>query len=345
MRSLQLALNQGWDAVSMRDDVPVPWDEAVRLDLRWWTDLTNLEAGRSLRRAVPEICLFTDASRTGWGASLGPEVTSGLWSMVDLDLHINVLELRAIRLGLAAFTKRLHGCTVGLYADNTTALSYLAHAGGTRSRMLNSEAQAILSWAETNSVTLVPRFVRGSDNLLADCLSRPDRVFSTEWTLHKEICTALWKLWGAPLVDLFATRLNFCLAAFVSPVPDAMAVATDAFLFPWDGLEVYAFPPFALVRPVLNRLFQSKGTIMTLIAPFWPQKEWFPDLLRAIVEVLRRLLSRWDLLRQPHVRRFHAAPHELHLVAWRLSGDTFATKVTQRTLPTSWQTLEDLPLL
>ena len=331
--------------MDLPDSVRVPWNEDVLPDLLWWSDVGNLVAGRSLQVVSPEICIFTDASRTGWGASVAHEVAAGVWSTDEACLHINVLELRAIRLGLAAFVGHLQGRTVGLYADNTTALSYVLHAGGTRSSLLNAEAQEVLRWAEEHAVVLVPRFVRGCDNLLADCLSRPDQIFSGEWTLHMDVCAALWRLWGAPVIDLFATRLNFCLAAFVSPVPDSMAVATDAFLFPWDGLEVYAFPPFPLVRRVLNRLFRSRGTMMTLIAPFWPQREWFPDLLRVLVDVPRRLPLRKDLLRQPHVHRFHLSPHALPLVAWRLSSDLFATGATLPVRLHSLQKLEDIPLL
>ena len=57
-----------------------------------------------------------------------------------------------------------------------------------------------------------------------------------------------------------------------------MAAGTDTFLQVWDGLQAYTFPPFALIRQVLNKLTSSKGTFLTLITPFWPQKEWFPEL-------------------------------------------------------------------
>ena len=43
----------------------------------------------------------------------------------------------------------------------------------------------------------------------------------------------------------------------------------------------------------------------TLIAPFWPQREWFPDLLELLSDVPITLSGRNDLLRQPHFHRFH----------------------------------------
>ena len=47
--------------------------------------------------------------------------------------------------------------------------------------------------------------------MVADCLSRQHQLISTEWTLHQDVCNQLWKLWGYPTVDLFATTLNFRL--------------------------------------------------------------------------------------------------------------------------------------
>ena len=73
----------------------------------------------------------------------------------------------------------------------------------------------------------------------------------------------------------------------------------DAFMVPWSNLDSYAFPPFALIRRVLNRLLASSGARMTLVAPFWQQKEWFPDLLSFLVDAPRKLPDWENLLRQP----------------------------------------------
>ena len=66
--------------------------------------------------------------------------------------------------------------------------------------------------------------------------------------------------------------LNYCLLVYFSPLDDPMAAGTDAFLQQWAGLQVYTFPPFALIRKVLNKFLYCQGTHLTLIAPFWPQK-------------------------------------------------------------------------
>ena len=345
MRSLQLQLTGCWDRHLQGDDFLIPWECSVLQDLQWWSEDQHLRVGQSLQVASPDLFLYTDASTLGWGASLLQESISGLWSTQESSMHINVLELKAIWLGLSHFTGVLQGKTVAVFSDNATALSYLAKEGGTRSTSLNAEAQRILAWAEVHSVTILTQFVKGSSNVLADCLSRRAQIISTEWTLHHEVCSQLWKLWGYPTVDLFATRLNFRLPNFVSPFHDPCAVATDAFLYNWNHQDLYAFPPFPLVRQVLNKLRSAQGTSLILIAPFWPQKEWFPDLIQALVDIPRRLPLRRDLLRQPHFHRFHLGLHALALTAWRLSSDLSVIEATPPELRSSWQDLNALPLL
>ena len=86
--------------------------------------------------------------------------------------------------------------------------------------------------------------------------------------------------------------------------------------------EAYAFPPIAIIRRVLVKLRSSRNCELTLIAPFWPQREWFPDLLELLSDVPITLSSRKDLLRQPHFHRFHQNLPMLQLTAWRLSSDS-----------------------
>ena len=152
------------------------------------------------------------------------------------------------------------GHHVALMSDNTTVLSYINKQGGLVSTPLYLLTRQILTWAESNSVSLIGRFVPGRRNILADQLSRRGQVLSTEWTLHPRIAQAVFEMWGTPMVDLFATALNRRLPVYCSPVPDPMAWHVDAFTAPWDHLEAYAFPPFPVLRLVLNRVLSVQPT-------------------------------------------------------------------------------------
>ena len=192
--------------------------------------------------------------------------------------------------------------------------------GGTISRPLCLLTKELLTWSETNDVELVARFLPGKANVLADQLSRRGQIIGTEWSLHPEVTKEMFRLLGTPTLDLFATRLNKKLPLFCSLVPDPEAVMEDAFMHPWDGLEVYAFPPFALVRRVLNRLMRSAACTMILVAPLWPHREWFADLLPLLVAQPLKLPQWPRLLKQPLCSVFHTSVHVLNLHAWRLSS-------------------------
>ena len=78
MRSLQHRLLVA--GPQLRDKELVSWDDSCLQDLRWWSVAVHLEVGVPLDLPHPDLILYTDASDTGWGASLGSEHLSGLWS-------------------------------------------------------------------------------------------------------------------------------------------------------------------------------------------------------------------------------------------------------------------------
>ena len=64
------------------------------------------------------------------------QTIGGVWNHEEATLHINWLELKAAFLGLQAFARNLSNVHVHLLMDNTVAIAYLNHLGGTRSYAL-----------------------------------------------------------------------------------------------------------------------------------------------------------------------------------------------------------------
>ena len=95
----------------------------------------------------------------------------------ECEVSILLRELRAIRLGLEEFQQQFEGKNVGIISDNSTALSYLRKEGGTRSALLNQEAQLTLQWAEDHKVILFPQYIPGKRNIVANALCRPNNSF------------------------------------------------------------------------------------------------------------------------------------------------------------------------
>ena len=256
----------------------------------------------------------------GWGAHLVEDTTSGLWSPEELAMSINARELLAIERALAFFAPQLQNSSVAVFADNSTAIAYLCNQRGTRSQLLNAVTQRILRWSESLQVTLAPQFIIGRYNVLGDSLSLPNQVLGSEWTLKTEVFQELQKRWPVS-IDLFATSLNHRCCPYFSPFHDPNALGMDALLQSWNGWQAYAFPPWSLIPAVLKKLRSSSGVLLTIIAPYWPQRPWFPDLLDLVVDGPVALPLSRDLLRQHHFHRHHQGVSELSLHAWRLSSD------------------------
>ena len=181
MRSLQLRLNVEDPRLSDLDCVL--WDDSCLSDLQWWSDVAHLQAGHPLDVPPSALFLFTDASDSGWGASLAGNHLSGSWFPLCSSLSINHRELLAVIFAVRGFLPLLEGQLVALYANTTTTLSYLKE-GGTHSSTLNAIAQVILQLCEVSDVRLLPQFILGqlnilNINILADSFSRGPRLRGT----------------------------------------------------------------------------------------------------------------------------------------------------------------------
>jgi hypothetical protein len=321
IRPIQFHLSNQWKmAVNARTD-PVTISQEIIEHLRWWTSSDTLKIGVPLMKFKPDVSLFTDASMTGWGAHLDGQEVAGVWDTQTTNLvHINILEMRAVRLALKELSKSLAGKAVLVATDNTTVLAYINHQGGTRSWSLMEETKKLFLLAEQLGVSLKARHIPGKLNVLADKLSRKNQILQTEWSIHPAVLESLWQMWGKPMIDLFATRHNYKLQLFVSPVPDALACAVDALTMSWDNLSVYAYPPSGLIKNVVSKLQESRNCSMVLIAPRWTDKPWFPELLKLIQSPPVPLPLREDLLKQPQSQTFHQNLSVLKLHAWRLSS-------------------------
>ena len=165
MRSLQICLSSGWD---FRDELlRIPWDPLCQEDLLWWSWAIQQREGVDLSLPVPDLSFYSDASSVSWGAIVGEEQVSGVWTPSQRELSINVRERMAVHKGLLEFSSLLRGKTIALFCDNVTTVAYLRRSGGTRSQVLFLKAREILLWVESR---YFPSFSRG--------LSTRKRIFS-----------------------------------------------------------------------------------------------------------------------------------------------------------------------
>ena len=302
MRSLQLILRHQWDQIDQSQ--LVEWSPVIQDYLSWWRDRNRLVLSVSLEQVSPQLELWSDASDVGWGGSLGRAVRFrpvGSGRRRALDQCMGALGDRECSQVVCSTSRRFLS---GGLRRQSTAVSYLRNQGGTRSSFLNSIAQRILRWAEDLSVVISPQFIMGKHNVLADTLSRPKQILGSEWTLKQEVFRDLCRRWPVS-IGLFATSQ-------ITDVPYIFLLATITMI--WGRMRFFEtgvggrrmlFLPWSLIPAGLKKLRSSSGVLLTIVAPYWPQRPWFPDLLDLVVDGPVALPQSRDLLRQPHFHRFH----------------------------------------
>ena len=167
--------------------LPVALPEEARRDLSWWMVRDDLLVGVRFGTPAPDLHLYSDASSSGWGAHLLDQNVSGVWSAQEKLLHINLLEMKALFLGLQAFQEDVAGHPVTAMCDNSTVVAYVNKQGGTVSRSLCLLTSRLLRWTESFDVHLDARYLPGESNVRADVLSRRGQVVGTEWSLHPQV--------------------------------------------------------------------------------------------------------------------------------------------------------------
>ena len=242
-RPFQWFLKTNWQSPQSLDKI-VPISQLIKDHLAWWMDPQNVFKGSNLHQKEHNMLMFTDASEKGWGGGGGGHLNnctvSGVWQQSEKDLHINILELKAVFLALKHFQKQLKQKIVLVSSDNSTVVSYISKEGGTHSFEMCALMWRILAWSNAREIHIRARHIPGNLNVIADSLSRRDRAIQTEWSLHPLVFRQICQVWHKPMVDLFATSLNAKLPTYVSPVPDDKAWQIDASNISWEGLDAYA---------------------------------------------------------------------------------------------------------
>lgn len=283
-------------------------------EFNWW--LHNLSLSNNpIRQYIYDIELFTDASRSGWGAVCETKKAAGLWTKEEQRSHINYLELKAAFFGLKCLTTNLTNCDILIRIDNTTAVSYINRMGGIQYPHLNSITREIWQFCEIRNIFLFASYINTKENIEADYQSRKHTI---EWELSDVAFQTIITEFGEPDIDLFASRTNSKCQHFMSWRKDPDAIAVDAFTVKWSKYFFYAFPPFNLVLRVIQKIKIDKASGI-LVVPYWKTQPWFPlftDLLQSppiIFQPSKELLS-------SHFRDHHPLYQTLTLAAGLLSA-------------------------
>jgi hypothetical protein len=314
---------QNWDQAT-----PIPTN--VKDELQWWLDNLEKSNGRGIIQQPKDVDLYTDASGSGWGATLGSNVARGSWDLITKSCSNNVRELKAILMAVRSFLPQLAHKVVQVHTDNTTALAYVNHMGG-REPLLTSIAGDLWDICFQHHVYLQAEYIPGAENIDADYHSR--FIDRNDWKLNPDLFHELDLLWGPHDTDLFASALNAQLPRFFAWNHDPAAAAIDAFQQSWKDLKGYANPPFCLIGRILHKLRQEQATI-TLVAPIWTTAHWFPDLLAMTLDRPFLLPDQQDLFLPGFLGNETPLNNPAwRVAAWRVSGNFSAVRDFQMAQP------------
>ncbi len=287
-----------------------------RKTFRPWSDPSFLRAGVPLEQVSRHAVVFTDASTTGWGATYNGHAVSGVWTGPQLHWHINCLELLAVRLALSRLRGRLQRKDVLVRTDNTATVAYINWQGGLRSRRMSQLARHLLLWSQKHLRSLRAIHIPGVFNRAADELSRA--ALPGEWRLHPQAVQLIWGRFGAAQVDLFASPETTHCQEFYSLTEATLG--TDALAHSWPrGLRKYAFPPVSLLAQTLCKIREDEEQVL-LVAPYWPNRTWFPELMLLATAPPWPIPLRKDLLSQRRGTLWHPRPDLWKLHVWSLDG-------------------------
>ena len=154
---------------------------------------------------------------------------------------------------------------IRIITDNTTAKLLIQNQGSVLSILVIQLQDKYGFWAIEYDIWLSASYIRAALNEEANDASRNFNE-EIEWSLSQDKFTEICQSLGEPPIDLFASRLNFNVEPFCSWKPDPEAIYIDSFSIEWNEFYGYAFPPFALILAVLQKI-QMEGTTVLMVVP------------------------------------------------------------------------------
>ncbi|GFO26946.1 Pol polyprotein [Plakobranchus ocellatus] len=146
-------------------DALMTLSDRSRYELQWW--VTNIfSAHNDITPPEPDVVVFTDASLSGWGCSVGNISSGGHWPQHAQSYHINILEIRAVHETLKCFCHEFQNKHVRVISDNTTAIACINHMGTNHSVENNEETWKLWTWCIHQKIWISAAHVPEGDGRL-----------------------------------------------------------------------------------------------------------------------------------------------------------------------------------
>ncbi|XDV30104.1 hypothetical protein PO909_033091 [Leuciscus waleckii] len=314
-----------------------PWDAGPPLASSGRTRLMTMPLHRAAMPPTPGPVIPPRCTTKGEGLPFGP--SGQLGEEQTLPRAEDLFSLYGNRLGrhVHAVTADLPLSIRGQECGSTETISEAPGAYGIRSR---SKAARIASYETASALALrsspevgmatwhapspsdsdlpsdlhpvdEPQFSMGRSALRTSfpaccCINR---------CLHR-LHRCLWDQFGDAQVDLFASHDSSHCDLFYSLTEGTLGTDALAHSWPW-GLRKYALPPVSLLAQILRKIREDEEQVI-LVAPYWHNRTWFPELVLLATATPWPIPLRKDLLSQGRGTLWHPRPDLWNLHVWLL---------------------------
>ena len=296
-------------ASRLEDKIPKNIPQKLLAGLARWQNPSFLSVPSPCRATPPALTVWTDASRRAWGSYTSSDLSlSGTWTKEQALLHINQLEILAVHLTLQNLPPNQ---SFLIMSDNKTTVSAINKLGSKREN-IQQMVEPLFHQVWRREQTISALYIRGSENVVADQLSRVLPVES-EWQVPLGTFQALMALSGPLQVDLFASPVNHKLEKFAAPFPHPRASWVDAFTLEWNNFQaIYLFPPPNAMLRVVAKLRSFKGRAL-LVTPFRPTAPWYPWLVKKAL-LLQTPIQVYQVVQKKTM--WHSPMHSAAWIGW-----------------------------
>jgi ribonuclease HI len=293
-------------------------------ELKWWLRKCTENRPREVTCWPVSAILTTDASPSGWGASLSVEeeqdhIAFGAWNSLQRKWTSNRKELAAVTMSLRAFSQPLlclRGTTLQLRSDNTTVVADINRQAAAPT--LAQPLRLLLRQVATMQLQLQATHIPGVMNTQADKLSRlgVTREYYLKEEIYKEITQ---RLQFFPECDSFA-------ATPYLPSDTALEHPRDALRMCWSEKKLFLHPPIHLLSRTIAKVRREAARAI-VIAPNWRGQPWDPMLTQLAQAELQLATFEEIMITTPRFKR----------EGWQLPPGTvravlLATRTTQESV-------------
>ncbi len=149
----------------------------ARADLSWWSNFMCIFNGTVHfieDLPVPSDQFATDACMEGGGAFYKRDWFYVNWKLdmpVLADAHINAKELHTVCLAAEKWAPQWADSHIVVYTDNLNTM-FAINKGTCRSKTMMPSIRRLFWLSALNNFHITARYIRGSQNIVSDCLSR-----------------------------------------------------------------------------------------------------------------------------------------------------------------------------